>query len=237
MGYPNKPERVHMPIASRKPVEWIPGHPVARKPRLRGWVHFIAAPLSLAASIVLVVLSPTPELAWASVVYLAASFILFGVSALYHLFYWRPKIEKVLKRLDHSNIFLLIAGTYTPITVGTLTGTSEVVLLSIVWGGAVIGIAVNLLWPTAPRWLSTLIYVVLGWTAVWYLPELWEKGGAALVILVIAGGVLYTIGAVAYALKRPNPWPEWFGFHEIFHVFTVLAWACQCVAAYIAVLT
>ncbi len=226
-----------MPIASTKPVAWIPGHPVARKPRLRGWVHFAAAPLSLAASIVLVVLAPTTGLKWASAVYLASSFILFGVSALYHLFYWKPSVEKVLKRLDHSNIFLLIAGTYTPITVGTLTGNSRVILLTIVWVGAVIGIGVNLLWPSAPRWLSTLIYVILGWTAIWYLPELWEKGGAALVILIAAGGVLYTIGAVAYALKKPNPWPEWFGFHEIFHVFTVLAWACQCVAAYFAVLT
>ena len=100
-----------MPVASRQPVSWIPGRPSVRKPRLRGWVHFIAAPLSLAASIVLVVLAPTTGLKWASAVYLASSFILFGVSALYHLFYWKPKFERVLKRLDHSNIFLLIAGT------------------------------------------------------------------------------------------------------------------------------
>ncbi len=226
-----------MPVASRQPVAWIPGHPVTRKPRMRGWVHFAAAPLSLAASIVLVVLAPTTGLKWASVVYMASSFILFGISALYHLFYWTPKFEMVLKRLDHSNIFLLIAGTYTPITVGTLHGSSRVTLLTLVWVGAILGIAINLLWPKAPRWLSTLIYVLLGWTAIWYLPELWQKGGAAMVILIAAGGVLYTIGAVAYALRKPNPWPEWFGFHEIFHVFTVLAWACHCVAAYIAVLT
>ncbi|WP_099331683.1 PAQR family membrane homeostasis protein TrhA [Actinomyces minihominis] len=226
-----------MPVASRQPVAWIPGHPVTRKPRMRGWVHFAAAPLSLAASIVLVVLAPTTGLKWASVVYMASSFILFGISALYHLFYWTPKFEMVLKRLDHSNIFLLIAGTYTPITVGTLHGSSRVTLLTLVWIGALLGIAINLLWPKAPRWLSTLIYVLLGWTAIWFLPELWQKGGAAMVILLAAGGVLYTIGAVAYALRKPNPWPEWFGFHEIFHVFTVLAWACHCVAAYIAVLT
>lgn len=225
-----------MPVASRHPVTWIPGHPVARKPRLRGWLHFIAAPLSLAASIVLVVLAHGPALKWASAVYLAASFTLFAVSAAYHLFYWTPRLEVVLRRLDHSNIFLLIAGTYTPISVGVLEGASRTILLSIVWGGAVIGIAINLLWPTAPRWLSTLIYVILGWTAVWYLPELWQKGGVALVVMIIVGGALYTIGAVAYALKKPNPWPEWFGFHEIFHLFTVLAWACHCVAAYMAVL-
>ena len=225
-----------MPVASRQPVSWIPGRPIVRKPRLRGWVHFIAAPLSLAASIVLVVLAPTTGLKWASAVYLASSFILFGVSALYHLFYWKPKFERVLKRLDHSNIFLLIAGTYTPITVGTLQGNDRVILLCVVWIGALLGIGINLLWPSAPRWLSTLIYVILGWTAVWFLPQMWQQGGAAIVILVGVGGVLYTVGAVAYALKKPNPWPEWFGFHEIFHVFTVLAWACQCVAAYMAVL-
>lgn len=226
-----------MPIASRQPIAWIPGHPVVRKPKLRGWIHFGAAPLSLAASIVLVVLAPTAGLKWASAVYLASSFILFGVSAAYHLFYWTPKMHTVLQRMDHSNIFLLIAGTYTPITVGLLEGSQRVILLSVVWAGAAVGILVNLFWPKAPRWLSTLIYVVLGWTAVWYLPSFWSSGGAAIVLLILAGGILYTVGAVAYATKKPNPWPKWFGFHEIFHLFTVLAWACHCVAAYLAVLT
>lgn len=225
-----------MPIASLRPVEWVPGHPIAYKPRLRGWVHFIAAPLSLVASIVLLVLAPTPATKWASAVYLAASFILFGVSALYHLFYWSPRAETLLRRMDHSNIFLLIAGTYTPLTVSLLDSPQRTILLWIVWTGALVGIVLNLLWPSAPRWLSTLIYVVLGWTAIWYLPSFWVTGGPAVVILIIAGGVFYTIGAVVYALKRPNPWPDWFGFHEIFHSFTVAAWACQCVAAYIAVL-
>lgn len=225
-----------MPVASLRPVEWIPGQPVPHKPRLRGWVHFIAAPLSLAASIVLVVLAPTAATKWASAVYLAASFILFSVSALYHLFYWSPRAYTLLRRLDHSNIFLLIAGTYTPITVALLQGSQRAVLLSLVWAGALAGILVNLLWPEAPRWLSTLIYVLLGWTAIWYLPALWVAGGPAVVILIAAGGVLYTVGALVYARKRPDPWPAWFGFHEIFHAFTVLAWACQCVAAYFAVL-
>lgn len=225
-----------MPIASLKPIEWIPGHPTVRKPRLRGWIHFIAAPLSLAASIVLLVLSPTTGTKWAAAIYMASSFILFGISALYHLFYWKPRLELMFKRLDHSNIFLLIAGTYTPLAVGLFTGATRATLLSIVWVGAVIGIIINLAWPTAPRWLSTLIYVILGWTAVWYLPAMWRIGGPAVVWLLVGGGVFYTIGAVVYAAKRPNPWPRWFGFHEIFHACTVLAWACQCVAAYIAVL-
>lgn len=225
-----------MPIASRKPIAWAPGMPVARKPRLRGWIHLVAAPLSLAASIVLLVLAPTTGLKWASAVYLAASFILFGVSAAYHLYYWKPSFELALKRMDHANIFLLIAGTYTPLSVALLEGSQRVVLLTAVWGGALVGILVSLFWPTAPRWLSTLIYVVLGWTAVWFLPSFWAAGGPAVVLLILAGGILYTVGAVAYATKKPNPWPEWFGFHETFHLFTVLAWACQCVAAYIAVL-
>ncbi len=225
-----------MRIASLQPIEWIPGHPIAKKPKLRGWIHFIAAPLSLAASIVLVVLAPTTSLKWATSVYLAASFILFSVSAAYHLFYWNPPMTKLLRRMDHSNIFLLIAGTYTPIAVGVLQPPSRDILLTVVWVGAFLGIAINMLWLSAPRWLTTLIYVALGWTAVWYLPELWVKGGPVLVWLIFAGGVLYTLGALAYALKKPDPWPNWFGFHEIFHLFTVLAWASQCVAAYFAVL-
>ncbi|MSS83425.1 hemolysin III family protein [Actinomycetaceae bacterium WB03_NA08] len=225
-----------MPIVSRRPVEWFPGHPTVRKPRLRGWIHFIAAPLSLAASIVLTILAPTTGTKWASAVYMLASFILFGVSALYHLFYWSPRAETFLRRMDHSNIFLLIAGTYTPLAVSLFDRSQATILLAIVWIGALVGILVNLFWPTAPRWLSTLIYVILGWTAIWYLPAMWQSGGPAVVWLVLIGGILYTIGAVAYAMKKPNPWPRWFGFHEVFHAFTVAAWACQCIAAYIAVL-
>lgn len=225
-----------MPVASLRPVEWFPGHPTVRKPKLRGWIHFIAAPLSLAASIVLLILAPTTATKWASAVYMASSLILFGVSALYHLFYWNPRAELWLRRMDHANIFLLIAGTYTPISVALFDRQQATVLLCIIWIGAALGILISLFWPTAPRWLSTLIYVVLGWTAVWYLPSMWRSGGPAVVWLILIGGILYTIGAVAYATKRPNPWPRWFGFHEVFHAFTVAAWACQCVAAYIAVL-
>lgn len=225
-----------MPIASLHPVEVSPGNSEDRKPRLRGWVHFVATPLSLSALITLLVLAPTTATKWATAVYLAGSVILFGVSALYHLVYWSPKAHTVLQRLDHSNIFLLIAGTYTPLAVALLPQSQATVLLTLVWAGAALGIIVALVWPTAPRWLTTLIYVVLGWTAVWYLPSFWTAGGPAVVVLVIVGGVLYTMGAFVYASKRPNPWPKWFGFHEIFHAFTVLAWACQCVAAYIAVL-
>lgn len=226
-----------MKIASIHPTQWVPEQLISVKPHFRGWLHLVATPLSLAASIVLVCLAPTTATTWASAVYLAASLILFGISALYHRFYWAPKWETLWRRLDHSNIFLLIAGTYTPLAVALLPPHDQVVLLSIVWTGAIAGILINLLWPAAPRWLATLLYVVLGWTAIWYLPALWSGGGPAVVWLVIAGGLLYTLGALVYATKWPNPSPKWFGFHEIFHSFTILAWACQCVAVYIAVLT
>lgn len=225
-----------MKVASLQPTKWFPDQLVAIKPHLRGWLHLVAAPLSLAAAIVLVCLAPTTPDKWASAVYLAASLLLFGISALYHRFYWKPNWEIVWRRLDHSNIFLLIAGTYTPLSVALLNRHDTTVILGIVWTGAVLGILVNLFWPTAPRWLVTLIYVVLGWVAIAYLPQLWAAGGPVVVLLIVAGGVLYTLGALVYGMKRPNPSPTWFGFHEIFHAFTVLAWACQCVAVYFAVL-
>ena len=190
----------------------------------------------MAASIVLTCLAPTGATKGGSAIYLAASLILFGISALYHRFYWSPRWEIVWNRLDHSNIFLLIAGTYTPLSIAILPHDQALTILSIVWGGALLGILLNLFWPTAPRWLATLIYVALGWVAVWYLPQFWALGGAVIVWLLLAGGILYTIGAVVYATKKPDLSPRWFGFHEIFHLCTVLAWACHCVAVYLAVL-
>ena len=148
-----------MKIASLTPKQWASGQLVQIKPKLRGWLHLAAAPLSLAASIVLVCLAPTTPTKIGSAVYLACSLILFGVSATYHRFYWAPRWEIMWKRLDHSNIFLLIAGTYTPLTIALLSRSDATILLSVVWGGAIIGILLNLFWPTAPRWLSTLVYV------------------------------------------------------------------------------
>ncbi|PID98074.1 MAG: hemolysin III [Actinobacteria bacterium] len=225
-----------MRIASLKPSEGIPEHMRNIKPLARGWLHLGAAPLSLAASIVLLILAPTTATKWASAVYLAASLILFGVSALYHRFYWAPKWEIFWRRLDHSNIFLLIAGTYTPLSVALLSTKDSQTLLLIVWIGAAAGVILSLFWPTAPRWLITVVYVALGWVAVAYLPQLWTSGGPAVVLLLVAGGILYTIGALFYALKKPNISTKWFGFHELFHLFTVLAWTCHCIAVYFAVL-
>ena len=210
----------------------------AVKPKMRGWIHAVTAPLALAACIVLTVLAPTTTLTWASAVYLACSLALFTNSGVYHIGngHWPVKVSATLRSVDHANIFLLIAGTYTPLSLALLdAGTARLVLV-IVWAGAIAGILARVLWMTAPRWLYTPLYVLLGWVAIWFLPEFWRNGGPAVVWLIIAGGVVYTLGAVVYALKRPDPAPRWFGFHEIFHACTVAAWACQCVACFLAVL-
>lgn len=206
------------------------------KPLLRGWIHLVTTPLAFAAALVLLILSPTIATKVASAVYLLSTLLLFGMSALYHRLYWKPKPEAILRRIDHSNIFLLIAGTYTPISVALLDRSHAITVLAIVWIGSAIGIGTSIFWPTAPRWFTTPIYVILGWVAIWYLPELWASGGPAVVWLLVAGGILYTIGAFVYGFKWPDPSPRVFGFHEIFHTFTVLGWATHCVAAYLAVL-
>ncbi|HZK04223.1 MAG TPA: hemolysin III family protein [Actinomycetaceae bacterium] len=208
----------------------------AVKPRLRGWIHTVTAPLSLIAGIVLVALTPA-EVRWASVVFAISGFVLFTMSAVYHRGTWSPRVTTALRKLDHSNVFLLIAGTYTPLSVVLLEDPHRTVVLAIAWGGALAGILLKFVWIGAPRWLYVPIYIALGWMAVWFLPEFWKAGGAALVWLVIAGGIAYTLGAIAYAFKRPNPFPEWFGFHEIFHVGTVLGWGSHYAAVLIAVLT
>lgn len=208
------------------------------KPKLRGWIHAITAPLALAACIVLTVLAPTATLKIGSAVYLACSLLLFANSGVYHISngHFPIKVSQLLRRIDHANIYLLIAGTYTPLALALMTPDHQRLVLGIIWTGAVIGMVANVCWITAPRWLFTILYVVLGWVAVWFIPELYRAGGAAIVVLIAAGGVIYTLGAVVYALKKPDPLPRWFGFHEIFHACTVAAWVCQCIACYMAVL-
>ena len=208
------------------------------KPKLRGWIHAITAPLALAACIVLTVLAPTTTLKIGSAVYLACSLLLFANSGVYHISngHFPVKVSQLLRRIDHANIYLLIAGTYTPLALALMTPDHQRLVLGIIWTGAVIGMVANVCWITAPRWLFTILYVVLGWVAVWFIPELYLAGGAAIVILIASGGVIYTLGAVVYALKKPDPLPRWFGFHEIFHACTVAAWVCQCIACYMAVL-
>lgn len=207
----------------------------AVKPRLRGWVHAGSFPLVVAAGIVLVALAPDTRTRVATAVFGVTAALLFGISALYHRGTWSPRAAGVLQRLDHSNIFLIIAGTYTPFAVLLLPAGPARTLLWVIWAGALAGIAFRIFWVGAPRWLYVPAYVAMGWVAVAYLPDFLRGGGAAVVTLVVVGGVLYTVGGVVYGLQRPDPSPRWFGFHEVFHVLTVAAFITHYVGLSIAV--
>ncbi|MET9541053.1 hemolysin III family protein [Streptomyces sp. NPDC006553] len=204
------------------------------KPKLRGWLHAGMVPGSLAAGIVLICLAGTPQAVLACTVYSVTAWLLFGTSAVYHLGTWGPLGEAVLRRLDHANIFLIIAGTCTPLAVLLLSRDQSSVLLGIVWTGALVGIAFRVLWVGAPRWLYTPCYLALGWAPVRYLPDFLHSGGVVVVGLTVTGGLLYSAGAVVYALQRPNPSPRWFGFHEVFHALTVAAFTAHYIAVSLA---
>lgn len=207
------------------------------KPKLRGWLHAGMAPLATAGGIVLVVLAPDAAARAAAAVYLAASLLLFGTSAIYHRFYWSPKGDAILRRMDHANIYIFIAGTYTPLAVLLLPARSAATLLTLVWSAAVAGLLFRLLWLSAPRWLYTALYIAMGWGALFWLPQFYTNGGVAVFTLILAGGLLYTGGAIVYARKRPDPSPTWFGYHEIFHACTILAFACHYIAISLAMYT
>lgn len=205
------------------------------KPKLRGWIHSFTAPVAFVGGIVLVALAP-PSLRFATIVFAISGFVLFTMSAIYHRGTWNERTFTLLRRLDHSNVFLLIAGTYTPLSVAYLDTAIGRTVLAIVWGGALAGITLKFVWINAPRWLYVPVYIALGWVAVWFLPDFWDAGGPAIVWLLLGGGIAYTLGALAYALKRPNPAPAWFGFHEIFHVGTVIGWGCHFIAVLLTLL-
>lgn len=204
------------------------------KPRLRGWLHAGTTPLTLAAGIVLVVLSPTVQTTVGSAIFAGTALLLFTVSAIYHRGNWSERTWSFLRRFDHSNIFLLIAGSYTPFTLILLEGTQRTVLLSIVWTAATLGVLFRIFWTDAPRWIYTPIYVGLGWVAVFYAGDFASEGHPSVIILVAVGGLLYTLGGVVYGFRKPDPFPTWFGFHEVFHSFTIAAFVCHYVAASIA---
>ncbi|MFF3028641.1 hemolysin III family protein [Microbacterium sp. NPDC057944] len=199
------------------------------KPTWRGWIHAGVFPIAIVAGIVLIALTVGTPGKWASAVFMATSLLLFGNSALYHRFNWRPAVKIILKRIDHVNIVLLISGTYTPLAVLALPPEKGTLLLVFVWSGALLVILFRVFWLNAPRWLYVALYLALGWAAVMYMGDLF-RANVAMVVLVIVGGLLYTVGAVIYAMKKPNPWPGRFGFHEIFHVCTVLAFLCHWAA-------
>ena len=203
------------------------------KPKLRGWLHAAISPLAVAAGVVLIVLSPTISTKVGSALFAGTAILLFTVSGIYHRGNWSKRTWEVLRRFDHANIFLLIAGSYTPFTIILLKGAAQTGLLILVWSGAVLGVGFRILWIDAPRWLYVPIYVALGWAAIFYADD-FSSGGTSVIVLIAVGGGLYTLGGLVYGLKRPDPFPTWFGFHEIFHVFTIAAFVCHYVAASIA---
>ena len=202
----------------------------AHVPRLRGILHAGTFPLAIVAGGVLVAGAPTWPARAAAVVYAITSVLLFGVSAAYHRAHASPRARDMLHRVDHANIYLIIAGTYTPFAVLALHGDVRLAVLAAIWAGAVAGAMFRVAWLGAPRWLYTSLYIGLGWTAVFVLPQLLRGAGAAALVLVLAGGIFYSLGGVVYGLRRPDPWPGWFGFHEVFHGLTVAAYIAQYVA-------
>ena len=204
--------------------------PEEKKPSWRGWIHTGVLPIVIAGGIVLIVLAHGVPAKVASAVFFASSFLLFGNSALYHRFNWSPKVKVALKRIDHANIFVLIAGSYTPITLLALQREKALPLIIIIWATAILGILFRVFWINAPRWLYVPIYIGMGWAAFVYVVD-FMNANAPMMILVLCGGLAYTIGAVVYGLKKPNPIPGVFGFHEIFHSLTVLAFMSHWTAA------
>ena len=205
------------------------------KPRMRGWLHAGMVPLALAAGIVVVALAPGTTLTVAAAIYAITGLLLFAVSATYHLGNWSPRTARVLKRLDHTNILLIIAGTYTPLTLALLPEPRDLILLASVWFGAIGGVAFRLLWTDAPRWLYTIFYIVLGLAAVVFIGDFFAANVQA-AVLICVGGVAYITGAVFYAMKRPNISLQWFGFHELFHACTLAGFICHYIAIMFAVL-
>jgi hemolysin III len=207
------------------------------KPRMRGWLHAYAFFVALVCGIVLCSLAAArPGVApfVSCLIYSVTVCALFGTSTLYHRRVWGPRGYQVMRRLDHTMIFVFIAGTYTPFCALLLAPGKATVLLAIVWAGALGGVAMKLAWPHGPRWVSAPLYLGLGWVAVAVLPDLLHRGGVAAFVLLVVGGLTYSVGAVFYALRRPNPWPTVFGHHEFFHACTLVAAICHHVAIYFA---
>lgn len=221
-----KPDPLHIPLDDLKGAT----HEDDFRPSWRGWIHTGVFPFVVAAGIVLIVLADSVVGKVASAVYFASSVLLFGNSALYHRIRWRPFMKKLLKRIDHANIFLLIAGTYTPLAAGALEAEKGQVLLILVWLIALFGIGFRVFWISAPRWLYVPIYLVMGWIAIFYSVDLWQANWV-MMLLVGIGGLCYTLGAVFYGSKWPGKNAKHFGFHEIFHALTVAAFFCHWTAA------
>jgi hemolysin III len=207
------------------------------RPRLRGVFHLWAFIAAIAAGVVLVALADGALEILSSWVYAAALAAMFGTSALYHRFPWRSAVRRLwARRLDHSMIFVFIAGTYTPFALLAFDGTTRWLLLLTAWLGAALGLALELIWIDSPRWLSAVAYLAVGWVGVLAVPQLFSGVGVPGSVLVIVGGGLYTLGALVYAVRWPNPFPRTLGFHEIFHLLVVAAAVTQFVAVSLVVM-
>jgi len=202
----------------------------ALKPRLRGVLHEAAFAISLVTGTALVCLAEGARARTAATVYALSVALLFGTSAAYHRGPWTGRSREVMRRLDHSMIFILIAGTYTPFALLLLEGTARWTVFGLVWGGALAGVVLRNAVRRPARWLFVSIYMLLGWVALGVLPQLRDAGGTRVVVLLLLGGLFYSLGAIVYATKRPDPSPRWFGFHEVFHAFTLLAFVVHYVA-------
>lgn len=203
------------------------------KPKLRGWIHAGTFPVAIALGVLLIAVSQGAAAVTGALIFMVTSLALFGVSALYHRIGWSPQVKAIFRRIDHANIFLLIAGTYTPLSLMLLPGDKATVLLALVWTGAIAGVLFRVFWLRAPRWLYVGLYMVLGWSALLYLTDLFRASWITMTLVAI-GGLLYSIGAAVYGFKRPNPSPRWFGFHEVFHTLTVAAFLFQWSGVFVA---
>ena len=209
----------------------------ALPPKLRGIIHLVMSPLSLVAGLTLITVADRLKGRDTLGIFTLTAVILFTCSALYHRVGWSARNKAIWRRIDHANIPILIAGTYTPFAVFLLNRHQATILLALVWGGAIFTAALRVLWITAPRWLYVPLYIALGWAAVIYLPEFYRKGGVAVFTLILVGGLCYSSGGLIYAIKKPNFSFRWFGFHELFHALTAAAFICQFVAAGLVVFT
>ena len=200
------------------------------KPRLRGVFHQWAFVLAIPLGVVLVLVTETLRARVAAGVFAASVVLMFGASALYHRPNWSPGRRAWLRRLDHAGIYCLIAGTYTPVGLLALRGAWQTVVLAIVWSGCAAAIFIRLFWIGAPKWLSAVVAIALGWVGVVAMPEIYFHAGLACLLLILGGGILYSVGAAIYATKRPDPFPAVFGYHEIFHALIVVAVGLQYAA-------
>ncbi|MGH3674595.1 MAG: PAQR family membrane homeostasis protein TrhA [Mycobacterium sp.] len=237
-----EPDRTHRPGQGAEDLPEAVVDRVAQalgKPRARGWIHIYSAVVALIAGAALVSVSwavDSTRAGLSTLLYTATIVAMFTVSGVYHRVYWQSETKrKWMTRLDHSMIFVFIAGSYTPFAVCAMPPDTGTLVLWIVWGGAIAGVALKMLWPSAPRWVGVPLYLLLGWVAVWFAGTILHGAGVAAMVLLAVGGALYSIGGVLYAVKWPDPWPTTFGHHEFFHACTAAAAICHYIAMWFAV--